>query len=168
MVREKALRVSEVQAKFDQIRKMQPSELKTALRILNIEDAVIGKMESTLQDVVVKEAGLEASGVLEKDSRRKALRAQRKSILETFANAMDSVKQSQLALLEIERRTLEDLQKRLQMSRDKVAQDKQRVAGYAAAKARYLNEKKIYEAGQLKYSTERIDRLIDPPMPSAR
>lgn len=160
-LREKTLKVTEIQEKFDRIMKMQPDELREVLRTLNIDDQTILKMVASLQDATAEEAKLYAAGLGNKHPRLAAVRAQKQIFLETLDKSLTSVRQNQAALLEIERRTLDTLKEEFKKAQESQIQDKQKTIAYSAAKARYLNEKKIFEAGQLKYSTERVEQTIE-------
>lgn len=160
-LREKNLKVTELQEKFDRIMQMKPEELREVLRTLNIDDQNIIKMVSSLQDATSEEAKLYASGLGNKHPSLLAVRSQKEIFLETLANSLTAVRQSQASLLEVEKRTMERLQKDLKDAQSVQIEDKQKAIAYAAAKAKYLNQKKIFEAGQLKLSTERIDQVIE-------
>src|SRR5262245_45600031 len=141
--------------------KMGPEELREVLRTLKIPDENTLKMVSSLQDATAEEAKLYASGLGAKHPRLMAVRSQKEIFLETLDKALTSVRQSQFASLEVEKKVLEKLQEEFKKAQENQIQDKQKTIAYSSAKARYLNEKKIFEAGQLKYSTERVDKVID-------
>jgi polysaccharide biosynthesis transport protein len=160
-MREKALKVAELQERFNQIMKMKPDELREVLRTLNIDDQQTIKMITSLQDATAEEAKLYASGLGNRHPRLLAVRSQKEVFLESLSNSLDNVRQNQAAILEVEKRTLETLREDFKRAQEVQIQDKQKTIAYTAAKARYLNQKKIFEAGQLKLSTERIDQTIE-------
>lgn len=160
-LREKSLKVTELEGKYNRIIKMKPEELREVLRTLNIEDVNIIKMVTSLQDATAEEAKIYASGLGMNHPRLKAVRSQKVVFLQTLADSLTSVIQNQAALLEIERTTLAELEKEFKRAEENQIKDKQKAGAYLDAKTRYLQDKKIFEAAQIKYSTESVDRVID-------
>lgn len=160
-LREKSLKVTEIQEKYDRIVKMKPDQLRDVLRTLNMDDQNAQKMITSLQDATAEEAKLYAWGLGNRHPRLMAVRSQKEFFLQTLDSVLTSTIQSQAASLEIEKRVVQKLQEDFEKAQQYQIEDKQKTTNYAVAKARYLNEKKIYEAGQLKYSTEKIDQTID-------
>lgn len=160
-LREKRLKVTELAEKNRQIKDMKAEDLREVLRTLNIDDQMAVKMITSLQEAISEEKKLYASGLGNKHSALLAVRSQKEYFRETLDSTLTSVLQNQNSLLEIEKRTLEKLEEEFKKAEENQIQDKQKTIAYSSAKARYLNEKKIYEAGQLKYSTERVEQTID-------
>jgi polysaccharide biosynthesis transport protein len=158
---EKTLKVTELEGKLERITKMKPEELREVLRTLSIPDDQTVKMVSSLQDATAEEVKLYGSGLGSKHPRLIAVRSQKEYFLQTLSDALTTVTQSQAALLEIEKRTLAKLQEEFERAQQVQIKDKQKTIAYSEAKARHLAEKKILEAGQLKYSTERVEQTID-------
>jgi capsular exopolysaccharide synthesis family protein len=160
-LREQTLKVTALQEKFDRIMKMKPEELREVLRTLEIDDQSTLKMVSSLQDATAEEAKLYASGLGNRHPKLLAVRSQKEFFLDTLSTSLTSVRQNQGALLEVQKKTLEKLQEDFKKAKGVNIQDKEKAMAYTAAKARYLNQKKIFEAGQLKLSTEKIDQTIE-------
>jgi capsular exopolysaccharide synthesis family protein len=158
---DKQLKVTEIKEKFKRIKDMKPEELREVLRTLNIPDEQAQKMITSLQDATAEEKKLYASGLGLKHPRLMAVRSQKEYFLEQLNNALISVHQNQASSLAIEEEILKNLETAFEKARESQIQDKQKTIAYSSAKARYLNEKKIFEAGQLKYSTERVEQTID-------
>jgi capsular exopolysaccharide synthesis family protein len=160
-IREKTLKVRELTERISQIEKMKPEDLRDVLRTLNIDDQTTIKMVTSLQDATAEETKLYASGLGNKHPRLMAVRAQKQNFLDNLTSALAGVHQSQASLLEVEKRTLEKLQDDLKNAQEIQIKDREKMTAYTVAKARYLNQKKIFEAGQLKLSTEKIDQTIE-------
>jgi beta-lactamase regulating signal transducer with metallopeptidase domain len=158
---EARLQVTKTEAQFEQIVRMKPEELVAALRVLRIEDQTIQKVTGALQDVVAKETELLANGMQQGHPKVKAVRAQKEAFLKTLSSASESVRQNQASLLEIERRRLKELESRWQAAREKQIADKESASTYIEAKARYLQARRIYEAAELRYNNELLERFID-------
>jgi hypothetical protein len=141
---------------------LKPEEIVVALRIAQVEDNVMPKMQAALQDAVAKAARLRASGIGEKHPRLLAVEQQIEVFEETMTNAMTSLKQNQAALLEVERRTLAKLEGEFEKASKAQIEDKVHVVAYMNAKAQYLKHKKVYEAAEIKYDIEDLERASNP------
>lgn len=157
-LREKQLRVTEVGEQFDRIKRLQGEEVVVALRTAKIEDHTMEKMENALHDALIEETRLKAEGLGEKHPRRRAVRSQIEVFEKTMDDALTSVKQNQLALLEIERRTLKNLEAEFEEAKKKQMQSKAEILEYLKVKAQYLKNKRAYETAQMKYEIEDLER----------
>lgn len=140
---------------------MKPEELKEVLRTLNIEDQTVVKMVSSLQDAIADEARLRANGLGENHPRIRALSSQREVYARHLSESLETVRQSQKHKLEIETRTFDALKDKFTEAKAGQIQDKQKMGAYSDSKSQYLQSKKIFEAAQIKYSTELLERGID-------
>jgi len=154
-------RVIKIEGAFEQINKMKPEELREVLRTLQIDDQNVIKMVENLQIATAKEAELYASGLGERHPQLNSWHAQKEVFRKILADALTSVIQNQAALLQIEHRTLEHLQAKFEEALGKQIEDKKKTTAYIDAKTKYLQSKKIFEAAQIKYSTELLEKGID-------
>jgi hypothetical protein len=150
--------VLRLEGAYEQIRKMKPAEMREVLRTLQIDDQSITKMSEKLQDVNVEMVILATQGVGEDNPKLKELRVRRDAIEELLAKSLASVVSNQEALLKIEMRTLRSLEERFKEALAKQLEDKKKTSAYIDAKTRYLQAKRIFEAGQIKYSTMLLER----------
>lgn len=160
-VHEQRLIVTKLEGAIEAILKMTPQDLREAMRTLNIEDLTIIKMISQLQDATTKETDLYSSGLAENHPRLKAERSKKEVFLQILSEQLGSVRKTQSYLLDIHKRTLKDLEERLANSKNLSIEDKKRVTNYVDAKSRYLQAKRLFEAAEVKYSTERFNKGID-------
>jgi capsular exopolysaccharide synthesis family protein len=153
--------VTRLRGELEQIEKLKPEELKEALRTLRIEDQTVMKMIANLQEAASDEARLFSSGLGENHPRIRALRSQREIFTEQLSGQLNSVRQNHLSALNIAQRVLEETEVRFVKAQDDQIKAKQKGSEYSEAKSRYISAKRIFEAAQIKYSTELLERGID-------
>lgn len=160
-VNEQSLRVTKVHGQYEAIVKMQPDQLREVLRTLNIDDQTTLKMVATLTELTGEESRLYASGLGENHPRLNAVRSQAETYREILAKALTNVVQNQASVLEIEKGTLEQLKLRFEEAQKLQIEDKKKTGSYIEAKTHYLQTKKVFEAAQIKFFTEQLERGID-------
>lgn len=160
-VHEQRLIVTKLEGAIEAIMKLKPADLREAMRTLNIEDLTIIKMISQLQDATTKEAEMYSGGLAENHPRLNSERSKKEVFLQILSEQLTSVRTTQALLLDIHKRTLKDLEDRLVTSKNLSIEDKKRVTNYVDSKSRYLQAKRLFEAAEVKYSTERFNRGID-------
>lgn len=158
---EKRLKVNQLKGQFEAIMKMKPEELRDVLRTLNIDDQIVLRQVQSLQDTTAEEAKAAAAGLGENHPRLKALRSAKEVYLNNLTDQLSSVRKTQASLLEIEQRVLSDLEERFKQAQSTQIEDKKKSNAYLDAKTKYIQDKKIFEAAQIKYSTEKFERAID-------
>jgi succinoglycan biosynthesis transport protein ExoP len=158
---QQSARVVKIEGAFEQIQRMKPEELREVLRTLQIEDQNVVRMVENLQIATAKEAELYASGLGIKHPQLNAWKAQKEVFRTILSDALTSVRQNQAALLEIERRALRVFEAKFEEAVANQLKDKQKTGAYIEAKTNYLQAKKIFEAAQIKYSTEMLEKQID-------
>jgi hypothetical protein len=162
---EQVARVVKLAGQIESMRGKDSKSIKDAMRLLTIDDRGMEKMYDTLQELKAQDAELEAKGIAKTDPRRKDPGAQMEALEKTLSDAFASIQKKLSVRAEVELRQVAELDKQYKEAAARQIQDKQRTIEYSAAKARYLNAKKIFEAMQLKYSQERVNMTIDSSTP---
>jgi len=158
---EQRLIVTRIKGELEQILKLQPEQLKDALRILNSEDPTVLKMVASLQEANSEEARLTNAGLGQNHPKILGLRAQREVFSKQLSDQLSSIRVNHATKLEIAQRTLSELESKFTTSQTAHIDDKKKMGSYSDAKSRYLQAKKIYEAAQIKYSTEHLSRGLE-------
>ena len=107
---------------------------------------------------------MRASGIGEKHPRLLAVENQIEVFKQTLTDALTNVKQNTATKLEIERRSLTKLRNELKTASKIQIEGKIHVLEYLNAKAEYLRNKKVYEAAQIKYEIEDLERQYSPDL----
>jgi hypothetical protein len=105
--------VDRLSNQYDQLEELKPEELREAMHILDIQDTVVEKTVAALQEALVEEAKMLATGIAEGHPRVKAVRAQIAAYREKLATMRDNILRAQKTKLEIEKATLEFDEERL-------------------------------------------------------
>lgn len=150
--------IAKLEGQLEQVRKMQPMELREALRTLEIDDRDVNLLFEERKDAADTEEALMREGALETDPRLVTARDRNAKFVQIFTDMLASVQKTQAVKLEIERRNLKGEDARLQEAMMQSIADKTQTSSYADAKARYLQAKKILEAAELTLQTERPER----------
>lgn len=161
-------RATEVGNQIEWMRDKKAENLKEVLRFLKIEDRGVEKAFDALAQLRTEEAKLDNQGVAKSNPLRRDLESQKGVFEKVLADAFAAIQRNMSASAENELRRLGEFNKRYEEVAAKQIQDKQAAGEYAVAKARYLNEKKIFEAAQLRYSQERVDTKIDWSSPKGQ
>jgi polysaccharide biosynthesis transport protein len=158
---EQRLKITKIDGRLEQILKMAPEQLREVLRTIEIPDDNVSKMIDSLNIAATKEVELYAGGLGERHPRLVAEKEKKEYYRKVLSENLDSVRQNQAYQLEIERRTLSTLESRFKDAQANQIKDKQKTNEYLEAKTRYLQSKRIAEAAEVKYKTERLERNID-------
>jgi capsular exopolysaccharide synthesis family protein len=141
--------------------KLEPKELRDALRVLGIEDPQVVKMVDTLQGASAREVDLFNQGLGENHPRLKTVRAEKEFYLKELGDSLNSVRQNLATRVEGVRANLESFETNLENARKLSIGEKDKVAEYNKAKSKHLQDKHIFQAAQIKLSTEMLDKGID-------
>ncbi len=158
---EQQLTTTKLRGQLEQVVKFKPSEMKEAARTLNIDDPNVVRMAASLQDATSEEARLTSNGLGENHPRILAVRSMHEVFASQLAESLETIRQSLGNRLAIEEQTLKSIQAKFEEAKHFQIGDKQKMVAYADAKSQYLQSKKIFEAAQLKYATELLERGID-------
>ena len=158
---ERAGMIANVKIQLQQISKLKPEQMKEVMRILKIEDPIMGRTVDRLNEARLEEARLTQEGLAENHRKILALRAQMAEFSRQLAEMHSTVQQSRATILQIDEDVLTTLQERLNEAKAYQVDEKKKLGPYIEAKNRYLQEKKVFEAAQIKFSTERLVSGID-------
>ncbi len=153
--------VSMLEGQVESIKAMKPEEIREVLQTLGIQESSIFKMVTELQESEKQETILFNMGLGENHPRLKTEKAKQENFRENLSEALDSVVRNQTTLLNIQKRNLTDIEERLEVAKQYSIEDKKKVSSYVEAKSRYLQAKRIFDAAQVKLSTELLDKGID-------
>jgi len=152
-----AERVEAMKARRKHASTLQPEQLRELMRVLGHEDDGIVKVVADWESAVGQEAVLASSRLPEEDVRRKAIRAQKEALRSILAETHGRLLQSWEAKLENETKKLQEVRERIAGARDRMLKDKQKLGRYIEAKAAYLQARRLFEAAQIKLSTELLE-----------
>jgi hypothetical protein len=150
-----------LQVNIDQVSKMQPEQMRAIFRVLGISDDGLPNVVTEWEGAVAKDAVLASSRVPEDDPRRKGLRAQKEALQAGLAQQLASIRENWQTRLEIEKMNLQKIQERLAAARDANVKGKEKLSSYVGAKTAYLQQKRIFEAMNLKLSTLILENGIE-------
>jgi hypothetical protein len=154
-VEEQKVQVDKIRARVEEIGRLKPEELIAARGVLGVDDPTITKLVSLLQDAGIEEKRSRLGGAGASDLHLAEISALKKEYQEALQQAAEGIRRAQIVGLGVAERTLEVLQKRLQESEKQNADDKKRARGYADAKTRYLEDKRILEHLQMQLDSEK-------------
>lgn len=160
-LKDKAQDVANLKAQLAQVMKMKPEELKEVMRTLKIDDPIMERTLAALNEAKSDEAKLTNSGLGEKHPKVLGLHAQKAEISRQLYDFLATVQQSRTTLLQIEEGVLATLQQKLDEAKTNQIEDKNKVGAYIDAKARYLQDEKVFEAAKEKLSFKRAELDID-------
>lgn len=143
------------------IEKLKPEELINVYKQIGIMDDTITSQLPLLQQLVVEEANLLASGIGENHPRIKGLRARKLKINELLASALDAQRKTQATKLQYEKEKLAVLETNLADSVERENENRNHATEYIEAKAQYLQAKRIVEAAEAALSKQRMEIKID-------
>lgn len=167
-VRERGARVKKIDDEIEWLNRQDPMSLRQALRMMEIEDPRMEKTYTSIEEMKAQDAGLEVKGVAKSDPEREELRARIELQKAVIARAFENLKGNRVALAEVERSTLAKYDESYKEAAAKQIEDKKRTIEYTGAKARYLNNKKIYEVAEWKFLQEQSKRTTGQSMPRSR
>jgi uncharacterized protein involved in exopolysaccharide biosynthesis len=159
-INEKESIVANLKIQLEQISKLKPEQMKEVMWILRIDDPQMEKLVASLNEARTEEARLLPT-IGEKHRKILGLRAQIAVFSRQLAESLSTVQQNRARLLESEQGILATLQERFKEAKAFEIDDRKKLAPYIDAKSRYLQDKKVFEAAQIKFSTERFDLGID-------
>lgn len=152
--------VTKMKNQLEAIMKLQPEQLKEVMRTLKIEDPLMEKTVAALNEARGDDAKLTNAGLGERHPKILGLRAQINEYSRQLADSLATVQQSRATNLQIEEAVLANLQAKFNVAKTFQIEDKLKLGPYGEAKSRYLMAKKVFEAAQIKFSTENFDKGI--------
>lgn len=158
---EKSMMVANLKIQLEQIMKMKPEQLKEVMRTLQIEDPIMEKTVAALNETKSDEARLLSAGLGENHPKILGFRAAKAEYSKQLYDFLATVQQARATKLQIEEGVLATLKSKFDEAKTSQIDDKNKLGPYIDAKTRYLQDKKVFEAAQIKFSTERFDRGID-------
>ena len=159
---ERAAIIANLKMQLQQISKLKPEEMKETMRILKIEDPVMGKTVDRLNEARSEEARLTQEGLAENHRKILALRTEMTELSRQLAAMHSTVQESRATKLQLEEDAFVTLQESFKGAKAYQTEEKKKLGPYTEAKNRYLQEKKILEAAEIKFSTERFDPDFEP------
>lgn len=153
--------LSEIRLQVEQIMNLKPEDLKEALRLLDKQDLTVERMITDLQAAEADVVRLYNMGLGENHPRLVGLRELKETFSKNLAEQLNTIRSTQAQKLQFTEKVVADLEQRLGAAKEEQIKDKQKSNEYQEAKLRYLQNKKIFEAAQTKYSTSLFERGID-------
>jgi succinoglycan biosynthesis transport protein ExoP len=153
--------LSKLRLQVELIMKLKPEDLKEALRLLEKQDPTVERMITDLQATEAKTVELFNAGLGENHPRLVGLRELKETYSKNLAEQLNTIRSSQAQRLTYQEGVVAELEKRLSDAKELQIKDKQNSNEYQEAKMRYLQNKRIFEAAQTKYSTSLFERGID-------
>lgn len=157
---EARVKTVELQAQRRQVETLKPEELLSALRLLNIEDPTVVRVQPLYQETVAEEARLANSGLGPNHPKLRSLRAMKAVYGQQLSDQLEALRGSLDTRLEISQQLLASLEKKLAEARESFNRNKVKGAEYIEAKNRYVQAKKILEAAEQRLATERMQTQI--------
>ncbi|MFA7345303.1 MAG: polysaccharide biosynthesis tyrosine autokinase [Terrimicrobiaceae bacterium] len=152
------LRVSSIQAKYDQIAKLTDDQVMASITTLELPDPTISQIRPLYQEASSEEARMLQSGLGVNHPTVKALRAKKEVMARQLQQQIGSLRTSLEANLNIALSSLKELENRLAEAKNAQADAKTRAAGYYDAKNDYLQAKNVLEAAEVRLQTEKMNR----------
>jgi capsular exopolysaccharide synthesis family protein len=153
--------LTRLEGQLNVVTKLEPKELRDASRVLGIEDAQVTKLVDNLQATSAAEVQLSNQGLGENHPRLKTVLAEKEFYLKELSNALNTTRQSLATRLEGVRENLKSFEDKLDKARKLSIEEKAKIAEYVKTKSKHLQDKHIFEAAQIKLSTEMLDKGID-------
>ena len=150
------MRQAELQVQFEQIAKLKPEELMTALTSLNIQDPTITKILPQYQEAVSDEARLLNSGLGENHPRVKALRAQKDVFAKQLTEGISAVRSALAIKLKVSEANLEALKQKVELTKRGYNEATTLSQDYINIKSNYLNAKRLLDEAERRLSTESV------------
>lgn len=160
-VAEERLEVSRVETLLATIEKSKPEELINLLKQIGITDETIMTQLPQLQQLVVEEANLLASGLAEKHPKILGLRARKAAINQLLAQALEALRGTWARKLQFEKEKLVVLEAGLVEAQDRENTSRGASQDYIEAKTLYLQAKRIWENAETALSKARMENRID-------
>jgi uncharacterized protein involved in exopolysaccharide biosynthesis len=154
---EQSVRVERLRIRRSALERLTPEDLQNALGALQIEDPVFTRSLTSLHETRAEEAKLLGGGVVEKDSRVRAVRAQADALRKLLMDRIEGIRRGQEIGLKIEEETLAAYQARLAATREEKLVSLNGMAAYAEAKTAYLAAKSVLGVVEQRYHTSRLD-----------
>ena len=149
-------RIGELHIQLEQIEKLKPGELMTALTTLNIQDPTISKILPQFQEANSEEARLLHGGLGENHPRLKALRAQKEVYAQQLTDAIASVRNSLSIRLKIVESNLEEFTRKMAATKLDVNTTTTQYQDYINIKTDYLKAKRVLEEAEKRLSTQSV------------
>ena len=144
-----------------EILKLEPEQLKEALRTLGVNDPTVERVVVDLQTADTDYIRLFNAGLGENHPRLTGLKALKETYSKQLADQLNFVRSNLGIRIQFQEGVLAELEKKMDEAKLTQIADKQKTGDYIEAKTRYLQAKRIYEAAQTKYATELLERGID-------
>jgi succinoglycan biosynthesis transport protein ExoP len=160
-VNEQRTKTEELRTKLKRIETLSSDELLEVLRTLNIEDRTVSENLPLLQQAEAEEAKLIGQGLGERHPKILSLRGMAQVYQKNLDAALEAIRRAQATNLKVFEDTLAALEAKADEVRQIQIKSKTESTSYTEAKTKYLQAKKILEAAEMQYSTERMKRGID-------
>ncbi len=144
-----------------EILKLEPDQLKEALRTLGVNDQAVERVMLDLQLADTNYIQFYNAGLGENHPRLTGLKALKDTYTQQLAKSLESVRKNLAIRLQFQEGVLVELEKKMEAAKLVQIAEKQKMSEYTEAKTRFLQAKRIYEAAQTKYATEMLERGID-------
>lgn len=173
---EQAARTDRVTIRANRLKELEPAEFLSALPVLQIEDPVLTRSATLLQDATAEESRLLGLGTKEDDATLRAVRAQADFHRKGMADRIAGLRHGLDLAVKIEEQSLVALQTRQDEARHQKMEAPEIPADYIAAKSAYLQSRAVLESMQQRYLTSRMENdlsiqpiklweLAEPPHP---
>ena len=153
--------VLKLRGQMVEILKLEPAQLKEALRTLGVNDPTVERSISDLQLADTEYIRLFNAGLGENHPRLTGLKALTEKYSKELAAQLEFVRSNLGIRIQYQEGLLAELEKKMEEAKGLQIADKQKTNEYIEAKTRFLQAKRIYEAAQTKLSTEMLERGID-------
>lgn len=154
------LRVQSLRAKHDQISQMTDDQIMRSLVTLEIQDPTIQQVLPQFQEATSEMARLLNSGLGAKHPMVTALRAKMGVMENQLRDQITVLRKTLEANFSIAQESLKNLTAQLEDSRAAQQQSKSESAGYYAAKANYIQAKRLLEAAESRLNTETMQKTM--------
>jgi polysaccharide biosynthesis transport protein len=160
-VNEQQTKVETIRTELNRIEALKPEQLMEALHILKIDNATVNKNLPLLQDYRAERERLLKTGLGENHRRIKELDVTIDSYRKNLDDELGAIRRAQAIELQVAQETLKALQDSLKANTTVAIQTKSNGSDYVKAKTDYLEGKRILEAAEMQYATERMKQKIE-------
>ncbi len=154
------LETAALRAKYRQLSQMSDSEIMRSVATLEIEDSTILQILPLYQESASEEASLLNQGLGESHPIVKSQRAKTAVYWEQLTSQIASLRTALAVNLAIEEESLQNLEEKLDESRQGQQDSKTKSASYYEAKNNYIQAKAVLEAAETRFWTESMQRSM--------
>jgi|GEM_PF-5386278 len=160
LLAEQAARTDRATIRANRLKELEPAEFLSALPILQIEDPVLTRSATLLQDATAEEARLLALGNKEDDATLRSIRAQAEFHRKGIADRITGLRHGLDLAVKMEEQSLVALQARQEEARHQKIEAPEIPVDYVAAKSAYLQSRAVLESMQQRYLTSRMENAL--------